>query len=111
MEEENKATPLGCEPENLVEEQASKVSVQEDVKMKKMDDKGYKFFIIHVHLQPYYPWEDENSSCANEDYKMKAHCEGEEFTPSFSVGDPKISEKKANVFNYDNGTFGSDPKE
>ena len=41
---------------------------------------------------------------------MKAHCEGEEFTPSFSVGDPKISEKKDDVVNGDKGNFGLDPK-
>ena len=78
--------------------------------MENMDDKGSEFFSIHVHLQPSYPWEDENTSCADEDCKMKAHCEGEEFTPSFSIGDPKINEKKAYVVNGDKGPFGSDPK-
>ena len=110
-EEENKATLLGCEPGNLVEEQSIKVSVHEDGKMNNMDDKGYEFFSSHVHLQPSYPWEDENTSCADEDCKMKAHCEGEEFTPRLSVGDTKISAKKANVFNGDKGPFGSYPKE
>ena len=38
-EEENKAISFGCELENLVEEKAIKVSVQEDGKMKDMDDK------------------------------------------------------------------------
>ena len=42
---------------------------------------------------------------------MKAHCEGEEFTPSFSVVDPKICAKKADVVNGDKGPFGLDPKE
>ena len=69
--------------------------------MKNMDDKGSNFFIIHVQLQPSYPWEDENTSCEDEDCKMKAHCEGEEFTPTFSVGDPKISAKIDDVFNGD----------
>ena len=41
---------------------------------------------------------------------MKARCEGEEFTPSFSVGDPKISAKKADIVNDDKGTFGLDTK-
>ena len=40
-----------------------KVSVQEDGKMENMDDKGSEFFSIHFHLQPFYPWEDENTSC------------------------------------------------
>ena len=93
-----------------MEEQATKVSVQEDGNMN-MDDKGSDFFSSHVHLQPYYPWEDENTSCVDEDCKMKAHYEGEEFAPSFSVGDPKISAKKVDVVNGDKGHFGSDPKE
>ena len=43
-EEENKATPLGCEPENLVEEKATLISLQKDGSMKNMGDKGSKFF-------------------------------------------------------------------
>ena len=34
---------------------------------------------------------------------MEAHCEAEEFTPSFSIGDPKISAKKDDVVNDDKG--------
>ena len=94
-----------------MEEQAIKVSVQKDCKMKNMDDKCSEFLRSHVHMQPSYPWEDKNTSCVDEDYKMKAHFEGEEFTPSFYVGDPKISAKKDDVFNGDKGPFGSYPKE
>ena len=39
-EDENKATPLGCEAEFLVEEQATIVSVQEDDTVKNMDNKS-----------------------------------------------------------------------
>ena len=43
--------------------------------------------------------------------KRKANCEGDKFTPSFSVGDHKINEKKGEVVNGDKVYFGSDPKE
>ena len=69
--EENKATPLKCEPRNLVEEQDTKVSAHKDGKMKNMDGKISDFCSSHVHLQPYDPWEDKNSSLASEDCKMK----------------------------------------
>ena len=42
---------------------------------------------------------------------MKDHCEGDEFTPSLSVDDYKINEKKSDVVNDDNGYFLSDTKE
>ena len=49
-EEEYRATPLQCEPEILVEEDATIVSVQEEDKVKNMYDEGFNFFIIHVLL-------------------------------------------------------------
>ena len=79
-EEENKATPLGCEPKNLVEEQATLVSLREDGKVKNMDNKSFDFCRSHVHLQPSDPWKDKNSSLASEDCKRKANCEGNKFT-------------------------------
>ena len=109
--EENKATPLKCESGNLVEEQASKVSEHKDGKMKNMDGKISDFCSSHVHLQPYNTWEDKNSSLASEDYKMKDNCEGDEITPSFSIGDHKTIAKEENVVNGDEGYFLSDPKE
>ena len=45
-EKENKATPLGCEPKNLVDEHATLVSLREDGKMKNMDDKVFDFSIF-----------------------------------------------------------------
>ena len=93
-----------------MEEQAIKVSVQEDGYMKNMDDNGSEFCSIHVHLQPYYPWEDENTSPAYGDYKMKGNCEGDEFTPSFSVGDHNIIAKGCAVINGIKEYFGSDQK-
>ena len=48
--EENKATPLRCEPEYLVEEQATKVYVQKEDKVNKMNDKSSDFCNSHVHL-------------------------------------------------------------
>ena len=88
-EEENKATPLKCEPGNLVEEQATKVSAHKDGKMKNMDGKISDFCNIHVHMQPSDPWEDNSSSLASEDYKMKDNCERDKFTPSLFVGEKK----------------------
>ena len=49
-EYENKATPLGCEAEILVEEQATIVSIQEDGNAKNMDNKSCDFSSIHIHL-------------------------------------------------------------
>ena len=43
-EEENKATPLRCEPKYLVEEQATKVYVQEEDEVKNMHDEVSDFF-------------------------------------------------------------------
>ena len=55
-----------------------------------MDDKSSDFFSSHVHLKPSNPWEEENTSIASEDCKMKDNCERVEFTPSLSVGEQKI---------------------
>ena len=68
-----------------MEEQATKVSVQKDGKMKKMDEKSSYFCSIHVHLQPYDTLEEENTSLSYEDFKMKDNCEGDECVPSLSV--------------------------
>ena len=38
---------------------------------------------------------------------MKDNGEGKEFTPSFFVGEPKISAKEGGVVNNDKGYFGS----
>ena len=113
-EEENKATPPGCEPENLVEEQDTLVSLLEDGKVKKMENKSYDIFRIHLHIQPYYQWKYKKYSLASKDCKRKANCEGDQFTPSFPVGDHTISEKKSEgvkVDNMVNESFGSYPKE
>ena len=90
-EEENKATPPGCEPENLVEEQDTLVSLLEDGKVKKMENKSYDFCSSHVHLQPYDPCKDKNTSLTYEDCKMKDNCEEDAFSPSLSVSEPKIN--------------------
>ena len=90
-EEENKATPLRCEPENLLEEQATKVSVQKEDKVNNMNDKSSDFCSIHVHLQPSDPWEDGKTSLAFEDYKMKDNCEGDESSPRLPVSEPTIN--------------------
>ena len=42
-------------------------------------------------------------SLAFQDYKMKENYEGDEITPSFSVGDHKIIAKEDDVFNGDEG--------
>ena len=42
---------------------------------------------------------------------MKDSCEGDEFTPSFSVGDHKIIAKEGDVVNGDKEYFGLDTKE
>ena len=108
-EEENKSTPLGCEPKNLVEEQATKVSVQKEDQVNNMNDKSVNFHRIHVHLQPYDPWEDGKTSLAFEDCKMKDNCEGDESTPSLPVSEPKINAEEGDTANDDKGYFGSDP--
>ena len=79
--------------------------------MKTMYDEGSDFFRIHVLLQPSDPWEDKKSSLASEDYKMKDNCEGDEITPSFSVGDHKTIAKEDDVVNGDEGYFVSNQKE
>ena len=93
-----------------MEEQATKVSVQKDDKVKKMDSKISDFFSSHVHPQQSDPWEDKKSSLESEDYKMEDNCEGDEITPSFSVGDHKTMEKEGNVVNGDEGYFILDTK-
>ena len=113
-EDENKATPLGCEAEILVEERATIVSVQEDGNVKNMDNNSSNFCSSHVHLQPYDPCKDKKSSLASEDCKRKANCEGDNFTPIFMVGDHTINAKKGEGVNGDNMVneyFGSYPKE
>ena len=77
--------------------------------MKKIYDKGSDFCSSHVYVKPPDPWEDEKSSLAYKGCKMKDNCEGDEFTPNFSVGDHKISAKRADVFNGDKEYFGSYP--
>ena len=77
MKSKNKATPLRCELENLVEEQATKVYVQKEGNVNNMNDKSSDFSSSHVHLQPSDPWEDKNSSLESKDYKRKANCEGD----------------------------------
>ena len=109
-EEKNKATPLKCEPENLVEEKATKVSIQKENKVNNMNDKSYYFYSIHVHLQPYDPWEDGNSSLASKDCKMKGNCERDEFAPSLPISEPKINAEEGDTANDDKGYFGLDPK-
>ena len=73
-----------------MEEQATIVSVQEDGNVKNMDNNSSNFCSSHVHLQPSNPWEDGKISLAYEDWKMKDNCEGDEFSPIFSVSEPKI---------------------
>ena len=70
-EEENKATLLRCEPENLLEEQATKVSIHKEYKVNNMNDKSSDIFRSDVHIQPYDPWEDGKTTLSSEDYKMK----------------------------------------
>ena len=94
-----------------MEEQDTKVFVQKYGKIKNMDGKSYDFCSIHVNLQPYDPWEDENTSLANEGCKMKDNFEGDEFTSSFFLGDLKIIAKEDNVVNGAKSYFGSNTKE
>ena len=110
-EEEDKATPLGCEPENLVEEHATIVSLHEEGNIKNVYDKDSDFYSSHVYLQPYDPWEDEKSSLAYEDCKKKDNCEGDEYAPSLLISEPKINAEEGDTTNDDKGYFGSDPKE
>ena len=102
MQEERKTTLLRCEVKILVEEQDSIVSVQEEDKMKNMCDEGSDFFRIHVCLHPSNPWKDKNSPLASVDCKRKANCEGDKFTPSFSIVDHTISATKGEGVNGDN---------
>ena len=60
-EEDDRATPLGCEPEILVEEQAIKGSIQKEDKVKNMDNKSSYFCSIHVHMQPSDPCKDKRT--------------------------------------------------
>ena len=79
-----------------------------------MYDEGSYFCSCHVHLKPSHPWKDKNSSLASEDWKRKANYEGDNFTPSFSVGDHTISAKKGDIVNDNKMVkeyFGSYPKE
>ena len=45
-----------------MEEQATKVYVQKEDKVNKINDKSSDFCNSHVHLQPSYPWEDGKTS-------------------------------------------------
>ena len=52
-EQEDKATPLGCEPENSVEEKATIVSLhEEDEDEMPRYDVISDFFKVHISLQP-----------------------------------------------------------
>ena len=104
-EEENKATPLRCELENLVEEQATKLFVQKEDKVNNMNDKRSYFCNSHVHLHPYDPWEDGKTSLSSEDYKMKDNCEGDESAPSLPVSEPKINAEEDDTSNNDKVSF------
>ena len=87
------------------------MSLLEEGIIKHKYDKSSDFCSNHVYLQPPDPWEDEKTSLAYEGCKMKDNCEGDEFTPSFFVGDHKIIANDNNVVNGVNTYFGSDPKE
>ena len=67
-EEEGKATPLGCEPENLVEEKATLVSLWEDGKMKNMYYKVSDFCRSHDYFHPHmdHMVVGENGCCKNQ---------------------------------------------
>ena len=73
-----------------------------------MDDKSSDFCRIHVHLEPFDPWEDEQNSLAYEDYKVKDNCEEDEFAHSLSVSETKINVQQGDTVNDDNGSFGLD---
>ena len=94
-----------------MEEHATIVSLHEVGNIKHMYDKSSDFCRIHVYLHPPDPWEGEKTSLAYEGYKMKDNCEGDEFTPSFFVGDNKIIAMEGDVFNGDKAYFVSYPKE
>ena len=49
-EEEDKTTPFGCEPENLVEEQTTIVSLHEEANSNHKYDKSSCLCSIHVYL-------------------------------------------------------------
>ena len=70
--------------------------------MKNMCNEGSDFFISNVHLHPSNPCKDKNSPLACEDYKRKANCEGDKFTPSFSIVDHTISANKGEGIDGDN---------
>ena len=88
-----------------MEEQATLVSLQEDGNMKNMDDKVPDFFKSHNYLETSNPWKDKNSSLASKDCKRKANCEGNEFSPSFFVGEHQISAKEGDVVHNDKVDF------
>ena len=95
----------------MVEEHATIVSIKEEDKVKNMCDEGSIFCSSNVHLHPSNPCKDKNSPLASEDYKRKANCEGDKFTPSFSIVDHTISANKGDIVNDDNMVkeyFGSD---
>ena len=75
-----------------------------------MNDKSLYFCSSHVHLKPSDPWEDGKTSLASKDWKMKDNYEGDEYSPSLLVSEPKINADEGDIANDDKGYFGSDPK-
>ena len=79
-----------------------------------MCDEGSDFCSSNFHLHPYNPCKDKNSPLASEDCKRKANCEGDKFTPSFSIVYHTMNANKGEGVNGDNimkEYFGSNPKE
>ena len=62
-----------------------------------MDNTSSDFCSSHVHMQPSDLWEDEKTSIAYEDWKMKDNCEGDEFSPSLPVSEPKINAEEGDT--------------
>ena len=79
--------------------------------MKNMYDKGSYFCRIHDYLHPYNSWDIEKIELSYEDWRRKDNGEGKEVTPSFYVGERKISAEEGDVVNDDKVYFGSYAKE
>ena len=94
-----------------MEEKATLVSLWEYGNVNNMDSKGSYFCSSYYYFQPSDSWDIENITLAYEDCRMKDNGEGKKFTPSFSIGEPKISAEEGEVVNDDNGYFGLDTKE
>ena len=102
-EDENKATPLGCEAEILLEEKATIVSVQEDGNVKNMDNKSYNFCSSPVHLQTSDPCKDTMVAFSSTKFSG-SHLSGVALSSSSLCGSRGDCE-------YDLcASFGSDPK-